>query len=158
MRSTDGAAICNTLAKSQSHLKPEMATLAGIVHQVGTLPILNYAVGRGFLRDHPNLLDQILISLTPEVGSRILDAWGFAKELVTVPMQYMDFDREAPKADYVDLVTVANLHSCLGTEHPLASGAWSTVRAFERLGLPVTPDESEGYRQQIEAMQGALRD
>jgi hypothetical protein len=66
------AAICNTLVKSQSHLKPEMATLAGIIHQVGASPVLNYAVGRGFLRDHPDLLDQILISLTPEMGSRIL--------------------------------------------------------------------------------------
>jgi hypothetical protein len=49
-----------------------MATLAGIIHQVGASPVLNYAVGRGFLRDHPDLLDQILISLTPEMGSRIL--------------------------------------------------------------------------------------
>jgi HD-like signal output (HDOD) protein len=158
VRSTDVAAICNTLAKSQSHLKPEMATLAGIIHQVGALPVLNYAVGRGFLRDHPDLLDQILISLTPEVGSRILEAWGFAEELVMVPMQHMDFDREVPKGDYVDLVTVANLHSCLGTEHPLASADWSTVSAFRRLGLPVTPDESEDYCQQIEVMQAALRD
>jgi hypothetical protein len=38
-----------------------------------------------------------------------------------VPMQHMDFDREVPKGDYVYLVTVANLHSCLGAEYPLAS-------------------------------------
>lgn len=158
MHSTDVAAICHTLAKSQPHLKPEMATLAGIVHQVGTLPVLSYAVGRGFLRDHPNLLDQILISLSPEVGSRILEAWGFAEELVVVPTQHMDFNREAPEGDYVDLVTVANLQSYVGSEHPLASADWSTVTAFARLGLPVTPDTSEGYQQQIEAMQGLLRD
>jgi HD-like signal output (HDOD) protein len=158
MHSTDVAAICHTLAKSQPHLKPEMATLAGIVHQVGTLPVLSYAVGRGFLRDHPNLLDQILISLSPEVGSRILEAWGFAEELVVVPTQHMDFSREAPEGDYVDLVTVANLHSYVGSEHPLASVDWSTVTAFARLGLPVTPDTCEGYQQQIEAMQGLLRD
>jgi HD-like signal output (HDOD) protein len=157
MHSTDVAAICHTLAKSQTKLKPEMATLAGIVHQVGTLPVLNYAVGRGFLRDHPELLDQILISLSPEVGSRILEAWGFADELVIVPTQHMDFNRQAKEGDYVDLVTVANLHSYFGTQHPLASVDWSTVTAFERLGLPVTLDATDDYHQQIEAMQGALR-
>jgi hypothetical protein len=46
----------------------------------------------------------------------------------------------------------------LGTEHPLASADWSTVSAFQRLGLPVTPDESEDYCQQTEVMQAALRD
>ncbi|WP_269619241.1 HDOD domain-containing protein [Zhongshania sp. BJYM1] len=157
MHSTDVAAICNTLARSHTRLNPEMATLAGIVHQVGALPVLSYAVGRGFLRDHPDLLDQILISLSPEVGSRILEAWGFADELVMVPTEHMDFDREVPEADYVDLVMVANLHSYVGSEHPLASVDWSTVSAFERLGLPVTLDADDGYHQQIEQMQSLLR-
>lgn len=157
IHSTDVAAICYTLAKSQPHLNSEIATLAGIVHQVGTLPVLSYAVGRGFLRDHPELLDQILISISPEVGSRILEAWGFADELVAVPAQHMHFDRQVPAGDYVDLVTVANLHSYVGAEHPLAKVDWSTVGAFARLGLPVTPDASEGYHQQIEAMQDVLR-
>jgi HD-like signal output (HDOD) protein len=157
MHSTDVAAICNTLARSHTRLNPEMATLAGIVHQVGALPVLSYAVGRGFLRDHPDLLDQILISLSPEVGSRILEAWGFADELVMVPTEHMDFDREVPEADYVDLVMVANLHSYVGSEHPLASVDWSTVSAFGRLGLPVTLDADDGYHQQIEQMQSLLR-
>lgn len=158
VHSTDVAAICHTLAKSQRHLKPELATLAGIVHQIGALPLLNYAVGRGFLRDHPTMLDQVLVQLAPEIGSQILASWGFAAELVHVPTEHLVFDRQVAQADYADLVTVANLHSYVGSNHPLASVEWSTVTAFARLGLPVNPaEEDAGYREQIERMQEALR-
>ena len=159
VQSTDVAAISYTLAKSQLHLKPELATLAGIIHQIGALPILSYAVGRGFLRDHPELLDQALLELSPEVGRRILEVGGFAQELIVVPEGCADFSRDIEKADYADIVTVARLQTYVGTQHPLAEVDWAEVTAFARLGLPVTPGESdEAYQQQIELMQGMLRD
>jgi HD-like signal output (HDOD) protein len=159
VQSTDVAAISYTLAKSQLHLKPELATLAGIIHQIGALPILSYAVGRGFLRDHPELLDQALLELSPEVGRRILEVWGFAQELIVVPEGCADFSRDIEKADYADIVTVARLQTYVGTQHPLAEVDWADVTAFARLGLPVTPGEGdEAYQQQIELMQGMLRD
>ena len=159
VQSTDVAAISYTLAKSQLHLKPELATLAGIIHQIGALPILSYAVGRGFLRDHPELLDQALLELSPEVGRRILEVWGFAQELIVVPEGCADFSRDIEKADYADIVTVARLQTYVGTQHPLAEVDWAEVTAFARLGLPVTPGEGdEAYQQQIELMQGMLRD
>lgn len=158
VHSTDVAAICHTLAKGQKGLKPELATLAGVVHQIGALPILSYAVGRGFLRDHPDTLDQVLIDLTPAIGRQILQSWGFAEELIIVPEEHLKFDRQPEKADYADLVMVANLHSYVGTNHPLAQVDWSTVGAFERLGLPVTPGEqSDSYYEQVETMQELLR-
>lgn len=158
VHSTDVAAISHTLAKGQRHLKPELATLAGVVHQVGALPILAYAVGRGFLRDHPELLDEALIALTPEVGTLILESWGFSSAIVMVPTAHLQFDREIERPDYADLVTVANLHSYAGTDHPLAAVDWADVTAFERLGLPVTPgEEDESYLQQVEQMQELLR-
>ncbi|MBD2859927.1 HDOD domain-containing protein [Spongiibacter sp. KMU-158] len=158
VHSTDVAAICHTLAKGQKGLKPELATLAGVVHQIGALPILNYAVGRGFLRDHPEALDQVLIDLTPIIGRQILESWGFAPELVIIPEEHLNFDRRPEKADYADLVMVANLHSYVGTNHPLAEVDWATVPAFERLGLPVKPGEqSDSYYEQVETMQELLR-
>lgn len=159
VQSTDVAAISYTLATSQPHLKPELATLAGIIHQIGALPILSYAVGRGFLRDHPELLDQALLRLSPEVGRRILEVWGFADELIAVPEGCADFQRDVKAADYADVVTVARLQTYVGTQHPLAAVDWAEVKAFERLGLPVTPGKGdEAYQQQIELMQGMLRD
>jgi HD-like signal output (HDOD) protein len=158
VHSTDVAAVSHTLAKGQKGLKPELATLAGVIHQIGALPILSYAVGRGFLRDHPELLDQVLIELTPGVGRQILESWGFAPELVAVPEEHLKFNRQPPAPDYADLVMVANLHTYRGTNHPLAKVDWATVTAFERLGLPVTPGEEDAsFYEQIEVMQDLLR-
>ncbi len=155
---SDIAAICHTLAKAQRHLRPELATLAGIVHQIGALPLLSYAVGRGYLRDHPQLLDQALRQLAPEMGGRILASWGFAPALVAVPEAHLNFHRQVEKADYADLVTVANLQNYVGTEHPLAAVDWSTVTAFARLDLPVIAGQGDaGYREQVEQMQSLLR-
>jgi HD-like signal output (HDOD) protein len=158
VHSADVAAICHTLAKTQRHLKSELATLAGVIHQIGALPILSYAVGRGVIRDHPQLLDQVLIALTPELGRVILESWGFPEELVIVPEAHLDFSRHLERPDYADLVTVANLHTYAGTEHPFGQVEWAGVAAFERLGLPVNPGEmDESYQQQIEQMQDLLR-
>ncbi|WP_047013384.1 HDOD domain-containing protein [Spongiibacter sp. IMCC21906] len=158
VHSIDVAAISHTLSKTQAHLKPELATLAGIVHQIGVLPLLSYAVGRGFLRDHPRLLDLVLAQLAPEVGRRILASWGFADELLVIPEAYLQFDRDVDVADYADVVTVANLHSYVGSDHPMGEVDWSSVKAFARLGLSVDPNEDDaGYREQIEQMQALLQ-
>lgn len=160
VHSTDIAAICHTLAtvNVKANLKPDLATLAGIVHQIGALPILSYAVGRSYLSTDDELLQQVLVALTPEIGRRILESWGFAPELVIVPEAHVDFKREVEKADYADLVTVANLQSFVGTKHPMAAVDWAHVKAFERLGLPVVPGEQdEAYEAQIEQMQELLR-
>ncbi|WP_372865616.1 HDOD domain-containing protein [Spongiibacter sp.] len=158
VHSADVAAICHTLACGQRHLKPELATLAGVIHQIGALPILSYALDRAELRADAGLLDQLLVALTPEMGRFILASWEFPEELVMVPQAHLDFSRHVERADYADLVTVANLHNYLGSNHPFAQVEWAGVSAFERLGLPVNPGEmDDSYYQQIEQMQELLR-
>jgi hypothetical protein len=52
-----------------------------------------------------------------------------------VPEEHLNFDRTVAKADYADVVMVANLQSYIGTDHPLTQLDWSEISAFERLGL-----------------------
>ncbi len=42
-KSTEIAGICHVLCKHYTRLLPDQATLAGLVHQIGILPILTYA-------------------------------------------------------------------------------------------------------------------
>ena len=42
-RSTEVAGISHVLCRHYTKLKPDQATLAGLVHQIGVLPILSYA-------------------------------------------------------------------------------------------------------------------
>lgn len=134
-QSSEVASICHVLAMHFTKLHPDQAMLAGLVHKIGALPVLSYAEENGALLNDGMALDMLIDKLHPVIGGYILKAWKFPKALQSVPTQYLKFDRDAEKADYVDLVTVAVLQNHGGTDHPLAQLDWSTVGAFARLGI-----------------------
>jgi HD-like signal output (HDOD) protein len=157
-RSSEVAGICHVLCKHYTKLRPDQATLAGLVHKIGVLPILTYA------EDHPALLkdsltlDSVIEQIHAPIGELILKTWNFPAELAHIPTQHIDFTRQIPKADYADLVTVAMLQSYVGTETTMGKVDYNTVTAFERLGLD--PDmqiaESEDLSDEMEAAMSFL--
>ena len=157
-RSSEVAGISHVLCKHYTRLRPDQATLAGLVHKIGVLPILTYA------EDHPALLkdsftlDAVIDELHAPIGDIILKAWGFPDELAHIPTQHIDFSRDIAKADYADIVTVAMLQSHLGTDSPMGKVDCSTVKAFDRLKLD--PDmhisESEDLSSEMEAAMSLL--
>lgn len=133
--STEVAGISAVLARTYTRLKPDQATLAGLVHKIGALPILRFAEeDRNLLKDL-SVLDALIDALHGEIGKLILDTWGFPPDIVAVPLSYLDFARTPAAVDFSDIVMVANLQSYMGTAHPLAQVDWTTVSAFSRLGL-----------------------
>jgi len=157
-RSSEVAGISHVLCKHYTKLRPDQATLAGLVHKIGVLPILTYA------EDHPALLkdsltlDTVIDQIHAPIGDLILKAWGFPAELSHIPTQYLDFGRQIPKADYGDIVTVAVLQSYLGSDSPLTKIDFSKVTAFDRLGLDhdMQVSESEDLSADMEAAMAML--
>jgi len=134
-RSTEVAGISAVLARTYTRLKSDQATLGGLVHKIGALPILRFAEEERKLLKHPEVLDRLIDELHGEIGQLILETWDFPPELACVPVEYLNFGREPAKVDYADIVMVANLQSHLGTDHPLAQMDWSDISAFGRIGL-----------------------
>lgn len=157
-RSSEVAGISHVLCKHYTRLRPDQATLAGLVHKIGVLPILTYA------EDHPALLkdsftlDAVIDELHAPIGDLILKTWGFPDELAHIPTQHVDFNRQSSKADYGDIVTVAMLQSYLGTDSPMAKIDCSQVKAFERLGLDPEMHiaDSEDLSEEMEAAMSLL--
>jgi HD-like signal output (HDOD) protein len=133
--STLVAAISHTLAAQFTKLSPQQALLAGLVHDIGALPILTKAEDYPQLLQNEAALDRIIEKLHSKIGHAILKAWNFPAELVKVPLEHENLQRDSEQVDYVDIVTVANLQSYMGTDHPMASLDWSKVPAFAKLGL-----------------------
>ena len=134
--STEIASISQVLAQHYTKLKPDQAMLAGLVHEIGMLPILAMAEETGDLLNHPDILNRIIDKLHPKIGTAILTAWDFPPELIAVPEGCIDYGRSHPgPADYADVVTVARLQKFAGTEHALGQMDWSTIQAFGKLGL-----------------------
>jgi HD-like signal output (HDOD) protein len=150
-KSTEIAGMCSVLARQHPHLAPGQATLAGLIHAIGALPVLK------FVEDHDIqinsvMLDNLLDELQPLVGDKILQKWAFPAELAAVPKSCVDFLRTPEQVDYADLVMVALLQSYAGTDHHYTEMDYALIPAFERVGVNPDPEhEDEDLSAQMEA-------
>lgn len=134
-KSTEIAAISHVLCRNFTRLPADQATLAGLIHQIGVLPILTYAEEHSALLSDSISLNHVIDRIHPLIGERILRAWEFPEPIAAVPGQHLNFARVSDKVDYVDIVQVATLQSYIGTSHPYTQLDWNQVPAFHKLGL-----------------------
>ena len=158
-RAMEVAAAAQVLAKHFTRLHPDQALLAGLVHQIGMLPILAYAETHEDLLADSLTLDKVIEKLHPSLGAYILRSWEFIPELVAVPKDYLNLNHEADQVDYCDLVQVATLQAYAGTEHPLGKVNRSEVGSFQRLGLDADDEVTqwEELSEEMDAAESALR-
>ena len=157
--STQIAAIASALSSPHPNLQADQALLAGLVHDIGTLPILSRAEDYPDLLDDEAALDRIIASAHVKIGEAILRAWNFSEELVKVAAEHEDLQRshDGPP-DYVDVVIAANLQNAFGTDTPYGKVDWNTVPAFEKLGMDteVSEVDMDEANAEIEAVKTAL--
>ena len=152
-RSTEIAGICHVICKHKTKLRPDQAALAGLIHQIGVLPILSYAENHTSLMKDSISLDRVIEDLHPKLGVKILTTWEFPSELHQIPINHLDFKRKIDKADYADIVTVSMLQSYSASGKQIANLDYNEVTAFERLGLDPNIDaaEAEDLSEELEA-------
>lgn len=108
--SMEVGAHCHAIAMCYTKLNPEEAMLAGLVHDIGKLPLLMRL--RTLCRGQVDtaLAENLLLRLHGRVGAMVLQAWHFSPELVAVAAEHEDVQRRpyAP-LDYADVVLLAHL-------------------------------------------------
>ncbi len=130
-KSTITADKAHVLCRHFTELSPDQATLSGLIHELGALPVLTYTEEQLEMIPDPNVLDDIIEQLHPKLGSLILRNWDFPQEIIAVPEGMADITHDdGLPASYVDLVIVANLHSTPSDDLDL-----DTIPAFKKLGL-----------------------
>lgn len=130
--SLEVAGISYELCRRYTQLKPDQGALAGLVHQIGVLPILIYAEEHNELLSDPVCLNYVIDQIHPVLGDKILSTWEFPEQLVKLPGQVLDLHRGSNRVDYVDVVQIARaLSHATGKVQPLA-----TLPAYQHLGLP----------------------
>ncbi|QEP43999.1 HDOD domain-containing protein [Ectothiorhodospiraceae bacterium BW-2] len=137
--STAVAAISYMVASRYTpHLSAEEALLAGLIHDIGTLPILTHAEQHPQLLKDERILEAVIRKYHTYLGRVILTAWDFPERITIAVAEHEILDRESRegrRADLTDVVIVANLQSYIGTAHPLMQQNWSGVTAFGRTGI-----------------------
>jgi len=140
---TEVAAISGVLAKSFTRLRADQATLAGLTHSIGVLPILAWAEENSGLLQDSLTLDKVIENIHGSLGTMILQRWGFPDEISLVPSHYNKFSRKAEQVDYIDVVMIANLQRIAGTSHPYNDLDWTTIHAFNNIGLDPVAEAEE---------------
>ena len=152
----DVAAICRMLATTVPGINPEQALLAGLIHNIGCLPILVMAEDDDQLFNDANALSEIIHQLTAPVGILILETWNFGDAMTEVVKYANDFSyRHEGGAGLIDLVQIAILQGGYGPDDL----DWSGVPAFEKLGMDsdVNVVEIEENKEQIDSTKQSLQ-
>lgn len=127
--SREVAVLSYVLAKTQPHLDAEQAMLAGLLHDIGTLPLCLHLEQAEGLTDMS--LDAIVRKFRAPIGESLLKSWGFPPEFTEVTFAHEDLFRETgcDRASYADIVTVANMLN----KSTVNLVNWDNVAAVKRL-------------------------
>ncbi|MEJ2575225.1 MAG: HDOD domain-containing protein [Gammaproteobacteria bacterium] len=153
------AAISFTLARSTGLDDPEEAMLAGLVHDVGSIAIINYSQNIPQLARDPAALERTIQRLRAELGALILREWSFAPPIVAAAREAENWVREsAQRADLADLVIVAQVHERLAHHGMEGLPPFDRITALKRvLGDDVTPETSLGIIKEAQDQIGEMR-
>lgn len=133
------------LSRKFPHLKTEQAMLAGLIHDIGVLPILTLAEHYPELLADEVRMDQLIADAHVQVGTAILEKWQFAPHIIEAVKHHEDVNyHSGAKTTYADLVIVANL---LDEDH---------ADQLAGLTLAEIPAASQAGLEQLEALFPAL--
>ncbi len=134
-QSTQIASIAAAMASHFTKLKPDQAMLAGLVHNIGALPILTRAEEIPALLQDEQIFVSLMNRLSGPIGSSIMKSWNFPEELINVAQEHSNYSYDSEKIDYADVVIVSKLQNLAGSDHPDAHLDWNTIPSFCKLGL-----------------------
>ncbi|MCL1067672.1 HDOD domain-containing protein [Shewanella olleyana] len=121
-------------------LDPETLTLAGLVHNIGALPVLSEAETKPDAFTSIDQLRGLVRKMQGPIGRAILKTWDFAPEVMEVVERWADLHYMPETVTYLDFIRSAAYYT-----GELRAGVELEQRLdiFATRGLPVTPEDLE---------------
>ena len=139
--SVDVAAICQMMASTVPGTKKEEAMLAGLIHNIGCLPILQLAENNEELFNDTEKLNTLIWDLQGMVGALILKNWNFSSSLIEVVSECHNFEYSSDTdSTMLYLVQVSLLQGGFIPAEKMPVDL-SKVPAFQKLGIETEVDE-----------------
>lgn len=145
------SAFSRILATRSGRFDPELAQMAGLLNDLGTVAILDYAQEHSDLYGDDDALDQTVRVLHPQINGMLLYQWNLGDEIVTVGEESRNwFRNHRDEADLCDLVLVARYYSLMGTSAMSSLPALSKMPAFLKLKLDFSAEDSINFIKESE--------
>ncbi|MDH3389865.1 MAG: HDOD domain-containing protein, partial [Gammaproteobacteria bacterium] len=130
------ASLSRLMANHLQGFDVEQAQLAGLIHDLGEVAILQYAQDNEEMISKPELLMQAVKKLRPQITGMLLTQWKFGSEFVTVGEECEDWFRNpGDEPDLCDLVLIAQYHALIGTEEVKHLPPVQSLPAFAKVGM-----------------------
>jgi HD-like signal output (HDOD) protein len=121
-----------------AQLNYDTLTLAGLVHNIGALPVLTEAEANPHLFSSIDQLRALVRKMQGHLGRAVLKSWDFAPEVMEVVERWADLPYIPEKVTYLDFIRAAAFYT-----GELRSGTdlEQRLEIFAERGLPVTADD-----------------
>ncbi|MEI7843293.1 MAG: HDOD domain-containing protein [Gallionellaceae bacterium] len=151
------AALSYVLALEHQHLSPDQAMLAGLMHDIGVLPLCMH-IEKHHVPIEESTLASLIIKCHVSIGTKLLNSWHFQQEIVEVVPEHENTQRASTRdfmPDYADVVMFANLQA----KHNSQFTDWNSIPAINRLRLSEDKcrsfiDENAERIEQVEVLLG----
>ncbi|MEX1663880.1 HDOD domain-containing protein [Zhongshania arctica] len=151
-RSVYTASLAHVMAR-HCGFDPDRALLAGLIQDIGALPLLANLKDFPSLCADKNTVTELLNDFTGKISGLVLHNWRFDEELILVGLNRENWMRDkGPEADLTDLILVARYHTYLDESSHKKLPQLSRLPAFSKLGLEEMGPE-QGLAFLIEAKQ-----
>lgn len=150
------SSISHTLAQLTGKVDTDEALLAGLLHNIGVLPILTFADSLPECAYQSADIDLCIKEIHGQIGSIILEKWEFPDNLKQIPLQSSDWLTSTTEdLNLNDIVLLAKYHNILYSPGKAELPLIITLPAFQKLeNQPLTPEMSlqvlHDAKQQIE--------
>ncbi|GIU44974.1 signal transduction superfamily protein with modified HD-GYP domain [Shewanella sairae] len=121
-----------------STLNIDTMTLAGLVHNIGALPVLTEAEANPELFGNIVVLRALVKKLQGPLGRAVLKSWQFSPDVMEVVERWSDLTYQSDKVSYLDFIRAAAFYT-----GKLRAGAEleQRMQIFIDRGLPVSSND-----------------
>jgi HD-like signal output (HDOD) protein len=135
------SAISFALSKKLKCFDADQLLLAGLIHDIGVIPILTYIDETGFEIRSEKEVDNVVAKLRAAVGCLVIKNWGFTDDMVAVVEHAENWFRKNPNAtDMADIVIVAQLYNLLQHKKLAALPDIKQVTVLKKMFAEEKPD------------------
>jgi HD-like signal output (HDOD) protein len=144
LQSIKVSSISHALAQLIKKVDPDEALLAGLLHNIGVLPILTFADSLPEGTYQPADIDLCINEIHGQLGSIILEKWEFPDNLKQIPLQSANwFTSTSEKLNLGDIVLLAKYHHFLASPGHIELPLITTLPSFKKLqDQPLTSEMS----------------
>jgi HD-like signal output (HDOD) protein len=113
------SALAVAIAELSDDVDPNVAALAGLLNNVGVLPIFGYSMQNVAYAMNPELVDRAIEKMTYQAGVLLAKKWRFSEEIVQSIEHSQDWScQTSDRPDLVNIVLAAKYHYLLSRSGP----------------------------------------